>query len=79
MKELITFVLKPLSFLPALAIMYIIYSFSGQTGEESGNLSYEVSVKIVEIGNQVLDKDFRTGKFLKLLPASNIRSANLHI
>ena len=26
------------------------------TGEESGNLSYEVSVKIVEIGNQVLDK-----------------------
>ena len=27
MKELITFVLKPLSFLPALAIMYIIYSF----------------------------------------------------
>lgn len=56
MKELITFVLKPLSFLPALAIMYIIYSFSGQTGEESGNLSYEVSVKIVEIGNQVLDK-----------------------
>ena len=40
MKELITFVLKPLSFLPALAIMYIIYSFSGQTGEESGNLSY---------------------------------------
>ena len=55
MKELITFVLKPLSFLPALAIMYIIYSFSGQTGEESGNLSYEVSVKIVEIGNQVLD------------------------
>ena len=56
MKELITFVLKPLSFLPALAIMYIIYSFSGQTGDESGNLSYEVSVKIVEIGNQVLDK-----------------------
>lgn len=56
MKELITFVLKPLSFLPALAIMYMIYSFSGQTGEESGNLSYEISVKIVEIGNQVLDK-----------------------
>lgn len=56
MKELITFVLKPLSFLPALAIMYMIYSFSGQTGEESGNLSYEVSVKLVEIGNQVLEK-----------------------
>ena len=32
MKELITFVLKPLSFLPALAIMYIIYSFPVRPG-----------------------------------------------
>lgn len=56
MKDLILFVLKPLSFLPALAIMYIIYSFSGQTGDESGNLSYKVSVKAVETANEVLDR-----------------------
>ena len=47
MKILIT-LLKPLSFLPALLMMYIIFSFSAQPGEVSGNLSYKVSYKIVE-------------------------------
>ncbi len=39
---------KPLSFLPALAIMYMIYSFSAQPGDQSSSLSYSVSKKIVE-------------------------------
>lgn len=39
---------KPLSFLPALAIMYMIYTFSAQPGETSASLSYKVSRKIVE-------------------------------
>lgn len=56
MKRVLLFFLKPLSFLPALLIMYAIFQFSAQTGEVSGNLSYEVSYKIVEIGNKVLDK-----------------------
>lgn len=56
MKQLILFLLKPLSFLPALIMMYAIFSFSAQTGEMSGNLSFEVSYKLVEIGNEVLDK-----------------------
>lgn len=56
MKQLLFFFLKPLSFLPALAMMYVIYSFSAQSGEVSGNLSYEVSYKIVEVGNSILDK-----------------------
>ena len=55
MKKVILFFLKPLSFLPALFMMYAIYSFSAQTGEVSGNLSYTVSYKIVEIGDQALD------------------------
>lgn len=38
-------------------MMYAIYSFSSQTGSESGNLSYQVSVKVVEIGNEILDKN----------------------
>ncbi len=58
MKKIILNILKPLSFLPALAMMYIIYSFSAQTGEASGNLSYAVSYKIVEIGNDVLETGF---------------------
>ena len=56
-RDLIVFVMKPLSFLPALVMMYIIFSFSAQSGTDSGNLSYEVSHKIVEIGNEVLQKD----------------------
>ena len=50
--------LKPLSFLPAIAMMIVISSFSAQTGEVSGQLSYEISYEIVEVTNQVMD----TGK-----------------
>lgn len=57
MKKLFLFMLKPLSFLPALVMMYVIFNFSAQTGDLSGNLSHQVSVKIVEIGNEVLHKD----------------------
>lgn len=56
MKHIIIFLLKPLSFLPALAMMYVIYGFSAQDAGASGNLSYKVSYKIVEIGNEILDK-----------------------
>ena len=56
-RDMIVFILKPFSFLPALAMMYIIFSFSAQDGVDSGSLSYDVSHKIVEIGNEVLQKD----------------------
>lgn len=57
MKHFLLFILKPLSFLPALLVMYMIFSFSGQTGEISSGLSYQVSYKIVTLGEQVLDHD----------------------
>lgn len=56
MKQILYFFLKPLSFLPALLMMYLIFRFSAQTGDVSGNLSYEVSYKIIEIGNELLNK-----------------------
>ena len=56
MKHIIIFFLKPLSFLPALAMMYVIYGFSAQDAGASSNMSYQVSYKIVEIGNEILDK-----------------------
>ena len=56
MKQIIFFSLKPLSFLPALAMMYVIYGFSAQDASASGNLSFKVSYKIVEIGNEVLER-----------------------
>ena len=53
MKILIA-LLKPLSFLPAILMMLVIYSFSSQTGEVSGELSYKISYQIVETKNEIL-------------------------
>ncbi len=57
MKRIILFLLKPLSFLPAVIMMYVIFSFSAQSGVDSGNLSYTISHKFVEIGNELLQKN----------------------
>ena len=56
MKILIT-LLKPLSFLPALLMMYIIFSFSAQSGEVSGNLSYKISYEIIETKSELLSEN----------------------
>ena len=53
MKLVIT-LLKPLSFLPAILMMLLIYGFSAQTGEVSGELSYKISYQIVETKNEIL-------------------------
>lgn len=53
MKILIT-LLKPFSFAPAILMMCVIYSFSAQTGEASGELSYKISYQIVETKNEIL-------------------------
>ncbi len=47
--------LKPFSFLPALILMYAIYNFSAQPAEVSSQLSFQVSCKIVEAADYVLD------------------------
>lgn len=48
-------ILKPFSFIPALIIMYFIFSFSGQSGDVSGGLSFQVSHKIVTVADNLLD------------------------
>ena len=55
-KKFIIYLLKPFSFLPAIAMMYLIFSFSAQTGTESGNLSHEISYHLVSVADRVLDK-----------------------
>ena len=47
--------LKPLSFVPALILMYMIFSFSAQPGDVYSQLSYKVSVKIVETADYIFD------------------------
>jgi len=57
-KKFLRYTLKPLSFLPALIMMYFIFSFSAQTGSESGSLSYEVSKIIILAYNKLLFKGY---------------------
>lgn len=47
--------LKPLSFVPALIIMYCIYSFSAQDGAASSQLSLSVSHKVIHAVDYVFD------------------------
>lgn len=47
--------LKPLSFLPALLLMYMIFSFSAQPGEVSSQISYKASYKIIEAADYIFD------------------------
>lgn len=58
LRTIIRNLLKPLSFLPAIFLMYMIFSFSAQDGTTSAQLSYKVSYKIVETGGKILGADF---------------------
>lgn len=56
MKTFLRAFLKPFSFLPAIFMMIIIYSFSGQSGAESAGLSLKVSVFLVELASDLFEK-----------------------
>lgn len=54
-KVMLRGVLKPLSFAPALCMMYIIFQFSSASGIESSGSSGAVCLKIVDVADEVLD------------------------
>ena len=55
MKFLINFLLKPMSFIPAILVMLTIYSFSAQTSMECCKISSGLTVKIVNTADKLLD------------------------
>ena len=55
-KQTLRFVLKPMSFVPAIIMMCLIFMFSGQDGDESSALSYEVGVKVFTVANETFDR-----------------------
>ena len=57
-KKLLRYLLKPLSFVPAILVMYPIFSFSSQDGVSSARLSLAVSRKVVTVADEVLEKDW---------------------
>lgn len=57
-KKTLRFTLKPLSFVPAIFVMYMIFRLSAQDGVTSSQLSLKVSLKIVVTADKLLKKDF---------------------
>ena len=57
-KKLLRYLLKPLSFVPAILVMSLIFSFSSQDGVSSARLSLAVSRKVVTVADEVLEKDW---------------------
>lgn len=57
LKKMLRYLLKPLSFLPALCMMYLIYSFSAQTGEQSSQVSQDVGVRLIRLASRILNKE----------------------
>lgn len=78
MKILIT-LLKPFSFAPAILMMCVIYSFSAQTGEVSGALSYKVSYQIVETKMKYLPQEKARINFPRRHPISSFMYGRLPI
>lgn len=58
LKKLLRYLLKPLSFVPAILVMYLIFVFSAQDGGQSARLSLKVSHKVVTVADRVLDKEW---------------------
>lgn len=65
-KQTLRFVLKPLSFVPAIIMMCLIFSFSEQDGATSSQLSYQVGVKVYTVANKALDKGWSQKKIEQL-------------
>lgn len=62
-KKTLRFVLKPLSFVPAIFVMYMIFRLSAQDGVTSDQLSLKVSHKIVVTADKLLKKILRKNKW----------------
>lgn len=61
LKKTLRYLLKPLSFLPAIVMMYIIFRFSAQPAAESTQVSMAVGEKLISSANNLFS--------LKLDPA----------
>ncbi len=47
-------IIKLLSFIPALLLLFLIFGFSAQDGEESGSLSFQISLFLVQLVSPLL-------------------------
>lgn len=54
LQKTLRYVLKPLSFLPAIIVMYLIFLLSAQDGSTSSELSYKVTKKVIDLAGETL-------------------------
>ena len=67
LKKTARILLKPLSFIPALVMMYVIFYMSAQPGDESSGLSFEVS-RLLAIGyDKITGKQMSYDKLLEFI------------
>ena len=57
-KKTLRYLLKPLSFVPALCMIYFILYMSSQDGATSGSTSYEVSKALILAYNKIFSKGY---------------------
>ena len=57
-KKTLRYLLKPLSFVPALCMIYFILYMSSQEGAASSTMSYEVSKALVLAYNKLFSKGY---------------------
>ena len=69
-KQTLRFVLKPLSFVHAIIMMCLIFSFSGQDADTSSQLSFQVGVKVFSVANETFDKGWSMDKIEQLSETS---------
>ena len=69
-KQTLRFVLKPLSFVPAIIMMCVIFMFSGQDADSSSHLSYIVGIKVFSFANEKLEKGWTQDQIEDLSEAS---------
>ncbi len=58
MKTLLRFLLKPLAFVPALLMIFIIFNFSQQPGDVSAGLSLKISREVVTTVDYVFEQNW---------------------
>ncbi|MCR5399572.1 MAG: VanZ family protein [Lachnospiraceae bacterium] len=67
LKKTARILLKPLSFIPALLMMYLIFSMSAQNADESAGLSLKISQILVVIYNRVKELNLNEYETLNLV------------
>ena len=59
-----------MSFVPAIFMMCLIFSFSGQDADTSSQLSFQVGVKVFSVANETFDKGWSMDKIEQLSETS---------